>query len=60
VGSILIVGGGFLGSELAVAIASRGKNTENGCQQVWGGGELVKGQGKGEGDSIIVGIIMSL
>ena len=47
VGSILIVGGGFLGSELAVAIASRGKNTESGCQQVWGGGELVKVAGEG-------------
>ena len=45
-GSILVVGGGFLGSELAVAVASRGEG-EEGWRSEGGKGEGGGGRGKG-------------
>ena len=46
-GSILVVGGGFLGSELAVAVASRGEGEEGWRSE--GGkekGEMMEGRGR--------------
>ena len=48
VGSILVVGGGFLGSELAVAVASRGEGEEGWRNEGEGRRQGEKGGGGGE------------
>ena len=44
VGSVLVVGGGFLGSELAVGMASRGEREEGGRGREGGGREMERGK----------------